>query len=139
MTTRALTRRARDGRKRVLLLGSGALKIGEAGEFDYSGSQAIKALKEEGVEVWLINPNIATIQTSPGLADRICPPDQAQALFEHWERPAIHWFPGTHLLPIGRREARAKIEQHLLDTLLAEPVPDPLPLTRFRQGGGVGP
>jgi carbamoyl-phosphate synthase large subunit len=57
--------------KRVLLLGSGALKIGEAGEFDYSGSQAIKALKEEGVEVWLINPNIATIQTSPGLADKI--------------------------------------------------------------------
>ncbi|MCZ6695784.1 MAG: carbamoyl-phosphate synthase large subunit, partial [Acidobacteria bacterium] len=56
---------------RVILLGSGALKIGEAGEFDYSGSQAIKALKEEGVEVWLINPNIATIQTSPGLADRI--------------------------------------------------------------------
>src|SRR5258706_9125511 len=56
---------------RVLVLGSGALKIGEAGEFDYSGSQAIKALKEEGIEVWLINPNIATIQTSPGLADRI--------------------------------------------------------------------
>jgi carbamoyl-phosphate synthase large subunit len=56
---------------RVLVLGSGALKIGEAGEFDYSGSQAIKALKEEGVEVWLVNPNIATIQTSPGLADRI--------------------------------------------------------------------
>ncbi len=61
----------RGGRMRVLLLGSGALKIGEAGEFDYSGSQAIKALREEGVEVWLINPNIATIQTSPGLADRI--------------------------------------------------------------------
>ncbi len=61
----------RDGRMRVILLGSGALKIGEAGEFDYSGSQAIKALKEDGVEVWLINPNIATIQTSPGLADRI--------------------------------------------------------------------
>jgi carbamoyl-phosphate synthase large subunit len=58
-------------RRRLLLLGSGALKIGEAGEFDYSGSQAIKALKEEGAEVWLINPNIATIQTSPGLADRI--------------------------------------------------------------------
>src|SRR5437762_14082891 len=57
--------------RKVLLLGSGALKIREAGEFDYSGSQAIKALKEEGVEVWLINPNIATIQTSPGLADRI--------------------------------------------------------------------
>jgi carbamoyl-phosphate synthase large subunit len=58
-------------RQRILLLGSGALKIGEAGEFDYSGSQAIKAFKEEGAEVWLINPNIATIQTSPGLADRI--------------------------------------------------------------------
>ncbi|HKQ98025.1 MAG TPA: carbamoyl-phosphate synthase (glutamine-hydrolyzing) large subunit, partial [Candidatus Polarisedimenticolia bacterium] len=56
---------------RILLLGSGALKIGEAGEFDYSGSQAIKAFKEEGAEVFLINPNIATIQTSPGLADRI--------------------------------------------------------------------
>ena len=58
-------------RPRILLLGSGALKIGEAGEFDYSGSQAIKSFKEEGAEVWLINPNIATIQTSPGLADRI--------------------------------------------------------------------
>jgi carbamoyl-phosphate synthase large subunit len=56
---------------KVLLLGSGALKIGEAGEFDYSGSQAIKALKEEGLEVVLINPNIATIQTSEFLADRI--------------------------------------------------------------------
>jgi len=56
---------------RVLILGSGALKIGEAGEFDYSGSQAIKALKEEGVEVVLINPNIATIQTSEGMADRV--------------------------------------------------------------------
>ena len=56
---------------RVLLLGSGALKIGEAGEFDYSGSQAIKALKEEGLEVVLINPNIATIQTSEGMADRV--------------------------------------------------------------------
>ena len=57
--------------KKVLILGSGALKIGEAGEFDYSGSQAIKALKEEGVEVVLLNPNIATNQTSKGLADKI--------------------------------------------------------------------
>ena len=57
--------------RKVLVLGSGALKIGEAGEFDYSGSQAIKALKEEGVEVVLINPNIATIQTSENLADRV--------------------------------------------------------------------
>lgn len=57
--------------KKVLVLGSGALKIGEAGEFDYSGSQAIKALKEEGVETILVNPNIATIQTSKFLADKI--------------------------------------------------------------------
>ncbi len=57
--------------KKVLVLGSGALKIGEAGEFDYSGSQALKALKEEGVETVLINPNIATVQTSEGIADKI--------------------------------------------------------------------
>ena len=57
--------------KKVLLLGSGALKIGEAGEFDYSGSQALKALKEEGIYTILINPNIATVQTSEGVADKI--------------------------------------------------------------------
>ena len=57
--------------KKVLLLGSGALKIGEAGEFDYSGSQALKALKEEGIQTILINPNIATVQTSEGVADKI--------------------------------------------------------------------
>ena len=57
--------------KKVLLLGSGALKIGEAGEFDYSGSQALKALKEEDIETILINPNIATVQTSEGVADRV--------------------------------------------------------------------
>ena len=57
--------------KKVLLLGSGALKIGEAGEFDYSGSQALKALKEEGITTVLINPNIATVQTSDGFADKI--------------------------------------------------------------------
>ena len=55
--------------KRVLVLGSGGLKIGQAGEFDYSGSQALKALREEGVATVLINPNIATIQTSEGMAD----------------------------------------------------------------------
>ena len=60
------------GIKKVLLLGSGALKIGEAGEFDYSGSQALKALKEEGIETVLINPNIATVQTSEGVAVQIC-------------------------------------------------------------------
>jgi carbamoyl-phosphate synthase large subunit len=57
--------------RKVLILGSGALKIGEAGEFDYSGSQALKALKEEGIETVLINPNIATVQTSEGVADKI--------------------------------------------------------------------
>jgi carbamoyl-phosphate synthase large subunit len=57
--------------KKVILLGSGALKIGQAGEFDYSGSQAIKALKEEGIDVVLVNPNIATIQTSEAFADKI--------------------------------------------------------------------
>ena len=54
--------------KKVLILGSGALKIGEAGEFDYSGSQALKALREENIETVLINPNIATVQTSEGVA-----------------------------------------------------------------------
>ncbi|MDE6525414.1 MAG: ATP-grasp domain-containing protein, partial [Paramuribaculum sp.] len=57
--------------KKALLLGSGALKIGEAGEFDYSGSQALKAMKEEGITTVLINPNIATVQTSEGFADKI--------------------------------------------------------------------
>ena len=56
---------------KVLLIGSGALKIGEAGEFDYSGAQALKALKEEGIETILVNPNIATIQTSEGIADKV--------------------------------------------------------------------
>ena len=62
---------ARYSIKKVLLLGSGALKIGEAGEFDYSGSQALKALKEEGIKTVLINPNIATVQTSEGIADSV--------------------------------------------------------------------
>ncbi|MBO5793982.1 MAG: ATP-grasp domain-containing protein, partial [Bacteroidaceae bacterium] len=57
--------------KKVLVLGSGALKIGQAGEFDYSGSQALKALREEGIYSVLINPNVATIQTSEGIADKV--------------------------------------------------------------------
>jgi len=57
--------------KKVLILGSGALQIGQAGEFDYSGSQAIKALKEDGIKTVLINPNIATIQTSEDMADQV--------------------------------------------------------------------
>src|SRR5512136_604055 len=61
----------KDDIRKVIILGSGALKIGEAGEFDYSGSQALKALKEEGISTILINPNIATVQTSEELADKI--------------------------------------------------------------------
>src|SRR3990167_8087898 len=57
--------------KKILVLGSGALKIGEAGEFDYSGSKCVKALKEEGIKVVLVNPNIATYQTSKDLADEV--------------------------------------------------------------------
>jgi len=57
--------------RKVLILGSGGLSIGQAGEFDYSGSQAIKALKEEKIQSILINPNIATVQTSKGLADKV--------------------------------------------------------------------
>ncbi|WP_332456330.1 carbamoyl-phosphate synthase (glutamine-hydrolyzing) large subunit [Petrimonas sp.] len=76
--------------KKVLLLGSGALKIGEAGEFDYSGSQALKALKEEGIETVLINPNIATVQTSEGIADKVyflpVTPDFVERVIEK-ERP----------------------------------------------------
>lgn len=76
--------------KKVLLLGSGALKIGEAGEFDYSGAQALKALKEEGISTVLINPNIATVQTSEGFADKIyflpVTPDFVERVIEK-ERP----------------------------------------------------
>ena len=61
----------REDIKKVLILGSGAIRIGQAGEFDYSGSQCIKAVKEEGIKTVLINPNIATIQTDPRLADKV--------------------------------------------------------------------
>ncbi len=57
--------------RKVLILGSGGLSIGQAGEFDYSGSQAIKALKEDGIQTVVVNPNIATVQTSKGLADKV--------------------------------------------------------------------
>ena len=82
--------RGLDGVAKVLVLGSGALKIGEAGEFDYSGSQALKALKEEGIETVLINPNIATVQTSEGIADKVyflpVTPDFVERVIEK-ERP----------------------------------------------------
>src|SRR5262245_66223995 len=77
----------REPRRRVLLLGSGALQIGQAGEFDYSGSQAIKALREEDVYTVLVNPNIATVQTSEGLADKVyfvaITQDNVERIFEH--------------------------------------------------------
>ena len=57
--------------KKVIVLGSGWIKIGEAGEFDYSGSQALKALREEGIQTILVNPNVATIQTDPRMADKV--------------------------------------------------------------------
>ena len=66
-----------------------------------------------------------------GLSDRICPPDQAQALWEHWQRPAIHWFAGSHLAPFGQRALRERFDVHLRATLLAAPAPA-LPLSRFR-------
>jgi carbamoyl-phosphate synthase large subunit len=79
--------------KKILLLGSGALKIGQAGEFDYSGSQAIKAFKEEGIKTILINPNIATIQTSSGMADKVyflpVTPDFVERVIEKEKPEAI--------------------------------------------------
>ncbi len=94
--------------RRVLVLGSSALKIGEAGEFDYSGSQAIKALKEEGIETVLVNPNIATIQTSEHLADRVyllpVTPDFVRAVIDK-ERPdaILLGFGGQTALNCGLR------------------------------------
>jgi carbamoyl-phosphate synthase large subunit len=81
------------GPKNVLILGSGPLRIGQAGEFDYSGSQAIKALKQEGIRTVLVNPNVATIQTTPGLADQIylvpVEPDFVQKIIEREHPDAI--------------------------------------------------
>jgi len=102
--------RSRDGRgakpSKVLLLGSGALKIGEAGEFDYSGSQALKALKEEGVEVVLVNPNIATVQTGAGLADRVYflpvePSFVARVIEREWPEGILLSFGGQTALNCG--------------------------------------
>jgi len=91
---------------KVLLLGSGALKIGEAGEFDYSGSQALKALKEEGVEVVLVNPNIATVQTGANLADRVYflpvePSFVARVIEREWPEGILLSFGGQTALNCG--------------------------------------
>ena len=99
---------------KVLILGSGALKIGEAGEFDYSGSQAIKALKEEGIATVLVNPNIATIQTSERLADRIyflpVTPEFVEQVIER-ERPdaLMLSFGGQTALNCGLELARRRV------------------------------
>jgi len=92
--------------KKVLVLGSGGLSIGQAGEFDYSGSQAIKALKEEGIYTILINPNIATIQTSKGLADKVyflpVTPDFVRKVIEHERPDGIYCtFGGQTALSVG--------------------------------------
>ena len=81
--------------KKVLILGSGALKIGQAGEFDYSGSQALKALREEGIETVLINPNIATVQTSEGVAVLCREGHRQGATSGH--SPLVRWPDSTEL------------------------------------------
>jgi len=92
--------------KKVLILGSGGLSIGQAGEFDYSGSQAIKALKEEGIYTILVNPNIATIQTSKGLADKVyflpVTPDSVRKIIKREHPDAVYvTFGGQTALGVG--------------------------------------
>ncbi|MFV0391805.1 MAG: carbamoyl-phosphate synthase (glutamine-hydrolyzing) large subunit [Paludibacteraceae bacterium] len=113
--------------KKVLLLGSGALKIGEAGEFDYSGSQALKALKEEGIETILINPNIATVQTSEGIADKVyflpVTPDFVERVIEK-ERPDSIFlsFGGQTALNCGVELYKNKILEKYNVRVLGTPV-----------------
>ena len=109
--------------KKVLLLGSGALKIGQAGEFDYSGAQALKALKEEGVETVLINPNIATVQTSEGVADTVyfqpVQADFVERIIEK-ERPdgILLSFGGQTALNCGvELHRRGVLEKHRVEVL----------------------
>ena len=109
--------------KTILLLGSGALKIGEAGEFDYSGSQAIKAFKEEGKRVVLINPNIATNQTSWGLADSVyfepVTPEFVERIIEKEKPDAIALsFGGQTALNCGvQLEEQGILEKHGITVL----------------------
>ena len=117
----------RFGGAKVLVLGSGALKIGEAGEFDYSGSQALKALKEEGIETVLINPNIATVQTSEGIADKVyflpVTPDFVERVIEK-ERPdgVFLSFGGQTALNCGVALFRNKIFEKYNVKVLGTPV-----------------
>ena len=113
--------------KKVLVLGSGALKIGEAGEFDYSGSQALKALREEGVETILINPNIASVQTSQGVADHVyflpVEPDFVERIIEK-ERPdgLLLSFGGQTALNCGVALHRSGVLQKYQVEVLGTPV-----------------
>lgn len=113
--------------KKVLLLGSGALTIGQAGEFDYSGSLAIKALKEEGIYVILMNPNIATVQTTTGLADRIyflpVTPEYVERVMEN-ERPdgILVTFGGQTALNCGIDLFKRGIFQKLGVKVLGTPI-----------------
>lgn len=113
--------------KKTLVLGSGALKIGEAGEFDYSGSQAIKALKEEGIKTVLINPNIATVQTSENLADRVYFLPVTPAFVErviHKEKPdsILLSFGGQTALNCGIALHKAGILKKNHVTILGTPI-----------------
>ena len=113
--------------RKVLLLGSGALKIGEAGEFDYSGSQALKAMKEEGIKTVLINPNIATVQTSEGIADKIyflpVTPEFVERVIER-ERPdgILLAFGGQTALNCGVELYRAGVLKRYDVKVLGTPV-----------------
>ena len=93
--------------KKVLVLGSGALKIGQAGEFDYSGSQALKALREEGIHSVLVNPNIATIQTSEGIADKVyflpVTPFFVEEIIKKNNRTVFYWLRWTNCIELRYR------------------------------------
>ena len=121
----------------VLILGSGALRIGQAGEFDYSGSQAIKALKEEGIRSILVNPNIATIQTTPGLADQVyllpVEPDVVERIIAR-ERPdgVLLNVGGQTGLNVGLELARTGVFEKYGVTVLGTPV-DAIDETEDRQ------
>ena len=115
--------RPREVVKKVLVLGSGGLSIGQAGEFDYSGSQAIKALKEEGIYTILVNPNIATIQTSKGLADKVyflpVTPDFVMKIIKHEKPDGIYvTFGGQTALNVGikLKDEFAKLGVRVLGT-----------------------
>lgn len=113
--------------KKVILLGSGALKIGEAGEFDYSGTQAIKALKEENIEIVLVNPNVATIQTSQGLADKIyflpvTPEFVTKVIIKEKPQGILLSFGGQTALNCGIELYRRRILEKLSVAILGTPI-----------------